>query len=451
LSTTIVPRVTLAPQSADLIITARWVVPVDPPASVLDRHAVVVNNGRIVALTASEHVGKLYSAKATVDLPFHVLVPGLINLHTHAAMTLMRGLADDLPLMEWLNQHIWPAEGRYVSPEFVYDGTLLACAEMLRGGVTCFNDMYFYPEQAARAALDAGMRAAIGMICIEFPTSYATDAQDYLRKGLAARDRYRGEPLLSFCLAPHAPYTVSDRSFELILTYAGELEVPIHMHLHETQDEIRESLSRFGVRPVERLRRLGLLGPALIAVHAVHLSEEEIDLLAAQGASAAHCPSSNLKLASGMAPVARFVERGLNTGLGTDGAASNNRLDLFEEMRIAALLAKAISGRANSVPAVAALHMATLGAARALGLDQDIGSIAPGKLADLCAVNLDATGLSPVYHPLSHLVYAAGREDVSHVWVAGNLVVDQGRLTGLDSGELRAKARAWQTRIADLS
>ena len=411
----------------------------------------MVNNGRVVALLPSDQASKAYTAASTLDLPFHVLVPGLINLHTHAAMTLMRGLADDLPLMEWLNQHIWPAEGKHVSPEFVYDGTLLACAEMLRGGVTCFNDMYFYPEQAARAALDAGMRAAIGMICIEFPTSYATDAQDYLRKGLAARDRFRGEPLLSFCLAPHAPYTVSDRSFEQIVTYSGELEVPVHMHLHETQDEIRESLTRFAVRPVERLRRLGLLGPTLIAVHAVYLSEEEIDLLAGQGASVAHCPSSNLKLASGMAPVARFVERGLNTGLGTDGAASNNRLDLFEEMRIAALLAKATSGRANSVPAATALHMATLGAAKALGLDRQIGSIAPGKIADLCAVSLDATGLSPVYHPLSHLVYAAGREDVSHVWVAGRLVVDEGRLTGLDEGELRAKARAWQTRIAEQS
>jgi 5-methylthioadenosine/S-adenosylhomocysteine deaminase len=440
---------TLAPQTADLIITARWVVPVEPAGSVLDHHAVVVRDGGIVALMPAEDARKTYVSSATVDLPFHVLVPGLINLHTHAAMTLMRGLADDLPLMQWLNEHIWPAESKHVSPEFVYDGTLLACAEMLRGGVTCFNDMYFYPEQAARAALDAGMRAAIGMICIEFPTAYASDAQDYLRKGLAARDRFRGEPSLSFCLAPHAPYTVSDRSFEQILTYAGELEVPIHMHLHETQDEIRESLSRFGVRPLERIHRLGLLGPGLIAVHAVHLSEQEIDLLAAQGASVAHCPSSNLKLASGLAPVARFVERGLNTGLGTDGAASNNRLDLFEEMRIAALLAKAISGRANSVPAETALHMATLGAARALGLDQRIGSIAPGKLADLCAVNLDATSLSPVYHPVSHLVYAAGREDVSHVWVAGQLLVEQGCLTALDPGLLRVKARAWQTRISE--
>jgi 5-methylthioadenosine/S-adenosylhomocysteine deaminase len=450
-TTTHTTTVTHAPQTADLIITARWVVPVEPRGSVLDQHAVVVRDGGIVALTPTEVARETYTSKATVDLPSHVLMPGLINLHTHAAMTLMRGLADDLPLMQWLNEHIWPAESKHVSPEFVYDGTLLACAEMLRGGVTCFNDMYFYPEQAARAALDAGMRAAIGMICIEFPTSYASDAQDYLRKGLAARDRFRGEPLLSFCLAPHAPYTVSDRSFEQILTYAGELEVPIHMHLHETQDEIRESLSRYGVRPLERMRRLGLLGPGLIAVHAVHLLEQEIELLTVHGASAAHCPSSNLKLASGLAPLARYVECGLNTGLGTDGAASNNRLDLFEEMRTAALLAKAVSGRANSVPAETALEMATLGAARALGLDQHIGSIAPGKRADLCAVNLDSTGLSPVYHPISHLVYAAGREDVSHVWVAGRLLVDEGRLTALDPGQLRVKARAWQARICEQS
>jgi 5-methylthioadenosine/S-adenosylhomocysteine deaminase len=437
------------PQVADLIITARWVVPVEPAGSVLEDRAVVVREGRIVALMPAEEARLAYSATRSVNLPAHVLLPGLINLHTHAAMTLMRGLADDLPLMEWLNDHVWPAEAKHVCPDFVYDGTLLACAEMLKGGVTCFNDMYFFPEHAARAALDAGMRAALGMICIEFPTSYASDAQDYLRKGLAVRDRYRGEPLLSFCLAPHAPYTVSDRSFEQIAIYAGELDVPIHMHLHETEDEIRESVTRFGVRPLARMHRLGLLGPGLIAVHAVHLTEHEIDLLAMQGASVAHCPSSNLKLASGIAPITRFAERGLNTGLGTDGAASNNRLDLFEEMRLAALLAKAASGRASSVPAQSALHMATLGAARALGLDDSLGSIAPGKLADLIAVNLDTISLSPVYHPISHLVYAAAREDVSHVWVAGRLLLDQGRLTGLDEGQLRAKARGWQTRIAE--
>jgi len=436
------------PQAADLMIAARWVVPVEPAGSVLEDHAVVVRAGRIVQVMPAAAARLAYSAAQVLNLPAHVLLPGLINLHTHAAMTLMRGLADDLPLMQWLNEHIWPAEAKHVCPDFVYDGTLLACAEMLKGGVTCFNDMYFFPEHAARAVLDTGMRAALGMICIEFPTSYASDAQDYLRKGLAVRDRYRAEPLLSFCLAPHAPYTVSDRSFEQIATYAGELEVPIHMHLHETEEEIRESVTRYGVRPLARMHRLGLLGPGLIAVHAVHLTDQEIDLLAMQGASVAHCPSSNLKLASGIAPIARFTERGLNTGFGTDGAASNNRLDLFEEMRLAALLAKAASGRASSVPAELALHMATLGAARALGLDASLGSLAPGKLADLIAVNLDTVSLSPVYHPISHLVYAAGREDVSHVWVAGRLLLDQGRLTGLDEAQLRARARGWQTRIA---
>jgi 5-methylthioadenosine/S-adenosylhomocysteine deaminase len=437
------------PQAADLMIAARWVVPVEPAGSVLGDHAVVVRAGRIVQVMPAAAARLAYSAAQVLNLPAHVLLPGLINLHTHAAMTLMRGLADDLPLMQWLNEHIWPAEAKHVCPDFVYDGTLLACAEMLKGGVTCFNDMYFFPEHAARAVLDTGMRAALGMICIEFPTSYASDAQDYLRKGLAVRDRYRAEPLLSFCLAPHAPYTVSDRSFEQIATYAGELEVPIHMHLHETEDEIRESVTRYGVRPLARMHRLGLLGPGLIAVHAVHLTDQEIDLLAMQGASVAHCPSSNLKLASGIAPIARFAERGLNTGFGTDGAASNNRLDLFEEMRLAALLAKAASGRASSVPAESALHMATLGAARALGLDDSLGSLAPGKLADLIAVSLDTVSLSPVYHPISHLVYAAGREDVSHVWVAGRLLLDEGRLTGLDETQLRAKARGWQTRIAE--
>jgi len=435
--------------SADLLIDARWIIPVAPSEFVLDYHAVVVTDGRIVGLLPATEARKRYTPKQSIALESHVLIPGLINLHTHAAMALMRGLADDLPLMEWLNQHIWPAEARHVSPEFVYDGTLLACAEMLKGGITCFNDMYFYPEEVARAALDAGMRATVGMICIEFPTRYASDAQDYLRKGLATRDRYLGEALLSFCLAPHVPYTVSDRSLEQILTYANELDLPIHIHLHETEDEIKESLTRFGMRPVERLRRLGLICPNLVAVHAVHLDHAEIDLLAHHGASVAHCPSSNLKLASGIAPLARFVERNLNTGLGTDGAASNNRLDLLEEMRLAALLAKAESQRANSVPAHAALHMATLGAARAMGLADRIGSIEVGKLADLCAIDLGGLALTPVYHPASHLVYAASRSDVSHVWVEGRMRVDQGRLIGIDEERLRANARAWQLRVAE--
>jgi 5-methylthioadenosine/S-adenosylhomocysteine deaminase len=435
--------------TVDLLIDARWIIPIAPAHQVLEDHAVVIAQGGIVDLLPATQARSNYNARQSIRLESHVLLPGLINLHTHAAMSLMRGLADDLPLMEWLNQHIWPAEARHVTPDFVYDGTRLACAEMLKGGITCFNDMYFYPEETARAAVDAGMRAAVGIICIEFPTRYAADAQDYLRKGLAARDRYLSEPLLSFCLAPHAPYTVSDRSLEQIVTYANELDLPIQIHLHETEDEIKESLTRYGVRPVERLRRLGLVGSNLIAVHAVHLNHEEIDLLAHYGASVAHCPSSNLKLASGIAPVARFVERNLNTGLGTDGAASNNRLDLLEEMRLAALLAKAQSTRANSVPAQTALHMATLGAAKALGLDHRIGSIEVGKLADLCAIDFTDLALAPVYHPASHVVYAASRNHVSHVWVEGQMKLDQGQLIGIDEERLRANARAWQMRLAE--
>ncbi|NWG72833.1 MAG: amidohydrolase family protein, partial [Parvularculaceae bacterium] len=259
-------RLSAGPAAADRIISARYVIPVEPAGQVLEQHAVVVRDGRIIALLPGEEAGRTYTANAHTELPTHVLIPGLVNLHTHASMALMRGLADDLPLMEWLTRHIWPAEGRHVSPEFVYEGTLLACAEMIRGGVTCFNDMYFFPEQAGRAAVTAGMRAALGIICLEFPTAYAADAQDYLHKGLATRDALRHEPLLSFCMAPHAPYTVSDRSFEQIVTYADELQIPIHVHLHETQDEIRESQARFGVRPLERMQRLGLLGPGLIAV-----------------------------------------------------------------------------------------------------------------------------------------------------------------------------------------
>jgi 5-methylthioadenosine/S-adenosylhomocysteine deaminase len=255
-------------------------------------------------------------------------------------MTLMRGLADDLRLMDWLEKHIWPAEARHVSAQFVYDGTLLACAEMLRGGVTCFNDMYFFPEMAGRAALDAAIRAVLGIVLVEFPTAYASDAQDYLRKGLAMRDELKSEALLSFCMAPHAPYTVSDRSFEQILTLSEQLQIPINTHLHETRDEIRESESKFGMRPLARLGKLGLLGPSFIAVHAVHLDPAEIALLAQLGASVAHCPSSNLKLASGIAPVGAMLSAGVNVGLGTDGAASNNPLDVLSEMRLAALLAK---------------------------------------------------------------------------------------------------------------
>ncbi|MBX9811246.1 MAG: TRZ/ATZ family hydrolase [Burkholderiales bacterium] len=435
------------PQAVDCIIDARWVIPVDPAATVLDHHSVIVIRGCIADVLPTEQVRSRYQTKQHVALAGHALIPGLVNLHTHAAMTLMRGLADDRALMDWLNKHIWPVETRLVSHEFVYDGTLLACAEMLRGGVTCFNDMYFFPESAAQAALHAHMRAAIGMIVIEFPSPYATDTMDYLDKGIAMRDRLREEPLLSFCIAPHAPFTVSDAAFERVAVYAGELDVPVHIHLHETADEIRDSLATHKLRPIRRLQKLGLLGPGLIAVHAVHLDEDEIALLSEQGCHVAHCPSSNLKLASGIAPVAQLRRGGVNVGLGTDGAASNNRLDIFSEMRLAALLAKGAGGDPTVLPAHTVLEMATLNAARALGLEARIGSLTRGKCADMTAVNLAAPELSPCYDPLSHLVYAAGREHVSHVWVNGELLVRDGRLTQLDAQELATKASYWKEKI----
>ena len=429
------------------LISARWVIPVEPAGVVLDQHSVAVRDGSIEAILPTTDAVDRFPDYARVELPEHVLIPGLVNLHTHAAMTLMRGLADDLPLMRWLEEHIWPAEARHVSAQFVRDGTQLACAEMLRGGITCFNDMYFFPEAAAEAVLESGMRAGIGMIVVDFPTAYASDPDDYLAKGLALRDRHRDNPLLSFCLAPHAPYTVSDRTFGKIVTMAAELDCPIHCHLHETEDEIAQSVSEHGVRPLERLRRLGVVGPNLISVHSVHLSEEEIVLLATHGSSVAHCPSSNLKLASGFAPVADLLHAGVNVGLGTDGAASNNRLDGFQEMRLAALLAKAVAKNAEAVPAHTALAMATLGGSRAMGLGDRIGSILPGKRADLVAVNLAEIELSPVFDPVSHLVYCAGREHVSHVWVDGQPRMAGRALIDTDIADLDMRARMWQNAL----
>ncbi len=436
-----------SPRKIDLLIEARWIIPVEPKGVVLENHALAVDRGHIVGLTPITEAEAHFAPEQRVSLPGHVLMPGLVNLHTHAAMTLLRGYADDLPLMRWLEEKIWPAEAKHVSANFVRDGTLLAAAEMLRGGVTCCNDMYFFPEASIEAMQRVGMRAAIGIITIEFPTAYATDSDDYLNKGLAVRDRYRDAPLISFCLAPHAPYSVSDRSFERIATLAAQLDLPVHIHMHETADEVDNSLRQHGVRPLERLRRFGLLGPGLIAVHGVHLNGEDIDLLAAHGSSIAHCPTSNMKLASGGAPIAAALAKGVRVGLGSDGAASNNRLDLFQEMRHAGLLGKLVSGDAAALDAHSLLRMATLEGAAALGLDDKIGSLVSGKAADLCAVRLDDWMLQPCFDPVSHLIYVAGRENVSHVWVAGKPVVSSGQLHDIDVTTLIEIAALWQNAI----
>ncbi len=434
-------------EEIDTLIEAKWIIPVEPAEIVLHQHAIAIAQGIIKDILPIAEASQRYKPQQTLILSDHALIPGLVNLHTHAAMTLMRGLADDLPLMEWLNKHIWPTENQHVNAQFVLDGTQLACAEMIKGGITCFNDMYFFPESCAQAAISSGMRAAIGMIVIDFPTTYASDADDYLAKGLELRDKYQHNPLLSFCFAPHAPYTVSDKTFNSILTYAEQLDAPIHTHLHETQDEIRINLESSGVRPLERMQRLGLLSPNLIAVHMVHLTDHEIKLAHQYNCSIAHCPSSNMKLASGIAPISSLVNQGVNVGLGTDSAARNNRLDMFEEMRLAALLAKATSGRADTLPAHQVLKMATLNGANALGLGKLTGSLTIGKAADITAINFSHLNLTPCYDPVSHLVYAAGRENVSHVWVNGRMLLEDKQLTTLNQTELQYRTTIWQERI----
>ncbi|HKJ76363.1 MAG TPA: TRZ/ATZ family hydrolase [Gammaproteobacteria bacterium] len=436
-------------EDVDTLIHARWVIPVEPHGAVWEDHSVAVRGGRIEAILPRAEAEARYRAERVTELPEHAVIPGLINAHTHAAMTLMRGLADDLPLMEWLQRHIWPAEARWISAEMVHDGSQLAVAEMLRGGVTCFNDMYFHPDVAARAASQAGMRAVVGLIVLDFPTPWAADAEEYLHRGLEVHDQVRGNPLVTTAFAPHAPYTVSDAPLERVAMYAEELDVPIHIHVHETRDEVNQGLEQHDKRPLARMDALGLVSPRLVAVHFTQVAEGEIDLLADRGAHVVHCPESNMKLASGFCPTVELRRAGVNVALGTDGAASNNDLDLIGETRTAALLAKAVADDAAALPAADALRMATLNGASALGLDSELGSLEPGKAADLVAVDLGDIEGCPHYHPVSHLVYATTRDKVSDVWVAGRHVLKERHLTTLDEAALRAQAQQWQGRIAD--
>lgn len=431
----------------DTLLHCRWVVPVVPRGAVLDDHAVAIADGRIVDVLPAAAASERYRAREVAHLATHALIPGFVNVHTHAAMTLLRGVGDDLPLMRWLTERIWPVEMALVSPDFVYDGSRLAALEMLRSGTTCVSDMYFYPEASVRAFRSLGMRVVAGIIAIEVPTAYAADAEDYLRKGLAARDDFRSDPMVSFTLAPHAPYTVSDATLRRISMLADELDLPIHTHVHETDDEIRQSLAQHGCRPLARLAQVGLVSERLIAVHAVHLEPAEIGLLAERGASIAHCPASNLKLGSGIAPIAQAVKAGVNIAIGTDGAASNNRVDMLAELRLAALLAKGAAGDASALPAPAVLEAATLAGARALGLHGQIGSIEVGKQADLVAFDLAHPETQPLYDVISHLVYAAGREQVSDVWVAGDRVVTARQpIHASTPNDIIAAVGAWQNR-----
>ncbi|MEQ1528400.1 MAG: TRZ/ATZ family hydrolase [Methylococcales bacterium] len=432
----------------DTLVHARWIIPVEPESVTYQDHCLVIDGGRIIDLLPSSIAQQKYQAANTENLSEHVLLPGLINCHTHAAMSLMRGIADDLPLMDWLQNHIWPLEQKWMSEAFVKDGTDLAIAEMILGGTTCFNDMYFFPDIVAQQAMQHAIRASIGLIVFDFPTIWAENSEAYIAKGLALHDQLRHHPLITTTFAPHAPYTVSDEPLQKIRTLADELELPVHMHIHETLHEVEQALQQTGQRPLQRLHDLGLLNPALLAVHMTQLTDAEIAQFAEAGAHIVHCPESNLKLASGFSPIARCLAAGINVALGTDGAASNNDLDMFGEMRSAALLGKAVANDASAIPAMTALRMATINGAKALGLDQEIGSLTIGKAADVIAVDLSALETQPLYCPISQLVYAAGRQQVTDVWVAGKRLLKHRQLTTLDIVELKIKISEWRQRLA---
>ena len=434
-------------QTIDLLIHARWIIPVEPAHTVHEHYAIAVHDGRIIELLPSEDARQKYQAGLEQHFDQHALIPGLINTHTHAAMALFRGLADDLPLMDWLQNHIWPAESRWVNAEFVHDGTHLAVAEMIRSGTTCFNDMYFFPDETARVADAAGMRAAVGLIVLDFPTIWASNADEYIHKGLEVHDRYRNHPLITTLFAPHAPYTVSNAPLERVVMLAEELDIPIHMHVHETAHEVMDAEQKNGSRPIQRLKDLGMVSPRLMAVHMTQLDDEEIAHFAQAGAHVVHCPESNLKLASGFCPVHKLHLANVNVALGTDGAASNNDLDMLGELKTAALLAKAVSGDASAIPAAETLRMATINGAKALGLDNTIGSLQAGKAADMVAIQLDELATQPVYNALSQLVYAAGRHQVTDVWVAGKQLLKDRVLTTIDEKAILAKAKTWAERI----
>ena len=436
------------PQPCDLLIEAGWVVPVEPHGVVLEDHAVAIAGGEIVAVLPIREARMRFSARETVSRPEAAIIPGLVNAHTHNPMTLLRGVADDLPLMEWLQGHIWPVEGAVMGPEFVADGITLAIAEMIRGGTTCANENYFFPDVQAEVYKRHGFRARVGLPVIDFPTAWAKTSDEYFDRALEVHDRWRDDPMVSTAFAPHAPYTVSDANFERIALLADQFGLPVHLHTHETAQEISDSIRDHGQRPLARLDRLGLVNHRLIAVHMTQLTEAEIELCAARGVSVVHCPESNLKLASGFCPACALERAGVNLAIGTDGCASNNDLDMFGETRTAALLAKAVAQDATALDSATALRAATLGGARAMGLGDAVGSIQVGKQADLVCVDLGQLETQPLHHVVSQLVYAVGRHQVSDVWIAGQPRLRARELVDMDTAALIANARQWRARIA---
>ena len=437
-----------AREACDVLIEAGWVVPVVPHGAVLANHAVAVVGARIVALLPIDDARLRFEPREIVSRPDAALIPGLVNAHTHNPMTLLRGIADDLPLKVWLQQHIWPVEGAVMGPAFVADGVTLAIAEMLRGGTTCCNENYFFPDVQAATYRKHGFRARVGLPVIDFPTAWASSDDEYFDRAGEVHDQWRDDPLIATAFAPHAPYTVNDANFERVRMLADQLDIPVHLHLHETAQEVQQSVDQYGQRPIARLDRLGLVNDRLIAVHMTQLTDAEIHLCAERGVSVVHCPESNLKLASGFCPACALQRAGVTLAIGTDGCASNNDLDMFGETRTAALLAKAVADDAAGFDAPSALRAATLGGAKAMGLEHLIGSIEPGKQADLACIDLSQLETQPLHNVVSQLIYACGRHQVSDVWIAGEHKLRQRVLADIDLDGVIANARQWRERIA---
>ncbi len=429
------------------IIDARWIIPVVPARTCLLDHAIVVRAGRIESIQPSQGARADNPDLTAVNLPTHTVIPGLINAHGHAAMTLLRGYADDRELMDWLENHIWPAEARHVSPAFSYDGTTLAVAEMIRTGTTFAVDSYWFPDETAKAYADNHFRAQVCMPLIQFPNAWAKTEDEHLQKAAELHEQYRNHSLVRTAIAPHAPYTVTDDGFIKAKEQSLQYNVPIHLHLHETRGECEDALKDSGKRPFKRIDELGLMDHHLQTVHMTQLTENEIATLASSGAHVVHCPESNLKLASGFCPVGGLLDAGVNVCVGTDSAASNNNLDMIEELRTAALLAKGTALDPTTVDAHTALELATINGARMLGMADEIGSLEPGKAADLVAIDMAAINFQPMHDPVSQVVYASSGHQVSDVWISGKRLLDEGQFTQLDEVALRQRVQAWLERM----
>lgn len=434
------------PTSNATLITPKWILTLENE-HILTNHSLVIEQDIICDILPSDDARKLYTSAEEITLENQLIMPGLINTHGHAAMNLFKGLADDLPLMTWLEEHIWPAEGQWVSEQFVADGTKLAIAEMLLSGTTCFSDMYFFPEAAAEKAADHGIRATFYSPILDFPTPYGTGADDYIEKSIQAHDRFKHHPLIDIGFGPHAPYTVSDEPLIKVRSLADQLGMPIQIHLHETAFEVQDALDKTQQRPSERLQKLGFFGPDVQAVHVTQANDTDMTIFKEHGVHVIHCPESNLKLASGFCPVQALKDKGINVALGTDGAASNNDLDMLGELHTAALLAKGVSNDASALPALEAIKMATINGAKALGKEDLIGSLKPGKQADIISIDFNHISLTPVYDPVSHLVYSANGSRVDHVWIAGKLQVKNKQLCHFNIQQLQETAEHWANKI----